>query len=502
MKHSISSPGSSSEFHIGTAVPFLYQDFLCRFQKQNGNKFEQIIAVNEIGLRKFSIENYLQQIGLLSIDWNKKTIIDSEKNNILKTKNILNKLISEGVIYKKKIDIFVCKNHKQIFLSPGKISSLRLVHKESTQVPAFKQQLLGDVSVWKQYSNFKAAFVGSTNDFNGEVDTPFGRLPVKKIEGLNHSTIFFKEEGSQGKVLLKETITQEVYKCNFCGETLIPSTQWGWVMDYCETFDISKIKGVIPKKQWETLIEEISCHQIISRDRKDLGIKTVDINNTQGILNTVLDPEFFIQFLPIVQSKHDHTAIESMFFSMNNQKFIVNSMRLYNMFDEQVLKNMYVVGIFRGKNKLPMRKSNHNTISLKKIVEKYGIDAVRLYYAKANLLIKSSRIYDESSLKGYKKFVDKTLNQFNMEDIEGSFGGYDTFPDFSAKFEKKMNSLDFGGAVDELKLFFTGISGHLPKNAKEYSYLSASLSYLKCFCPILSQEIQSVIEHKNILYYH
>lgn len=506
MNHSISSPGSSSFFHIGTSVPFFYQDFICRYEKLRGDgDYKQVIALNAAGLRTFNKADYLEHIKLMELSWDGEVICDVERQTQLHIKNLIVDLIEKGAINREKYEIFTCKNHSQIYLTPGDNWAIKLVKVDNELIPRFKSSELGYIYCPGVDQGLIPSFIGITNSKLKILNTPFGELPVKEIPGITYPMLFF-ESDSVKKVEVKsdnstkielEFDSQRVYKCTFCDEILIPTSHDGWIIDYEQEVDISHIKGVVPRKHWETLLSEICRRQIISRERmQGTGISTIDLSQSIGISGMVIDPEFCIQFLPIIQANNEGTAVDSLFISMMNQKYVINSARLSNLFNNRSIENIYVLGVLRGMDNQIMRKSNNNVIELKSIIELYGIDSVRFYIAKTNLLEKASRIFEYSTLIYYKRFVERLQLKFVKGRVVEKIDIHDDFENLSQNFEINMGKRNFLRAVNELEKFFSRLSGDIPTDRKDLNNLYTSLSYLECLAPTLAQHIRETIDKR------
>ena len=209
-----------------------------------------------------------------------------------------------------------------------------------------------------------------------------------------------------------------------------------------------------------------------------------------------IDPEFCIQFLPIIQANNEGTAVDSLFISMMNQKYVINSARLSNLFNNRIIENIYVLGVLRGMDNQIMRKSNNNVIELKSIIELYGIDSVRFYIAKTNLLEKASRIFEYSTLIYYKRFVERLQLKFVKGRVVEKIDIHDDFENLSQNFEINMGKRNFLRAVNELEKFFSRLSGDIPTDRKDLNNLYTSLSYLECLAPTLAQHIRETIDKR------
>lgn len=493
MVYSMSSPGSSSSFHLGTAIPFIYQDFMCRYDSLKGSKYDQVIALNELGLRTFDTKIYLENIKKMNLKWSGRKISDSNKEFYNFCKLSINKLINTGCIQRQDVPIFICPNNRQIFLSPGENYSLKLVEKQNCTTNGFVLPKIGWVSILDDHHlNPKFIGIGDVrHDLNSIISTPLGNLKVKIVPGLRSPTIFYKESvySKSFDVNLNKR-KSVVYKCKFCGHVLIPIETQTWTINFKKLENFSFLSGAIPLKHWQEIAKEINNTQIISRNRATTGISTIEINHNLGIENSILDPEFYIQFLPMYLAHKSGTAVKSLFISEVNQKYIINSLKLYQLFHENIIDHFYVVGILMGKNHLTMRKSNKNVVGLQESIDSYGIDAVRIFAAKSNLLVKRSRAFNKSDLIGAKRFVQNLLQKFE----NGSLVEHCDIEQLSnimiQRLEKKMKDLDFAGAIRQLETFLRNISGDIPIDKQEQSNLLRVFDYLECFCPNLAQKLK------------
>ena len=235
MVYSMSSPGSSSSFHLGTAIPFIYQDFMCRYDSLKGSKYDQVIALNELGLRTFDTKIYLENIKKMNLKWSGRKISDSNKEFYNFCKLSINKLINTGCIQRQDVPIFICPNNRQIFLSPGENYSLKLVEKQNCTTNGFVLPKIGWVSILDDHHlNPKFIGIGDVrHDLNSIISTPLGNLKVKIVPGLRSPTIFYKESvySKSFDVNLNKR-KSVVYKCKFCGHVLIPIETQTWTINF------------------------------------------------------------------------------------------------------------------------------------------------------------------------------------------------------------------------------------------------------------------------------
>lgn len=502
MKQSISSPSSSSYFHVGTSVPYFYQDFIARFSNLKGEKCKQIMATNSVGLRNFKSKEFFKTITRMALKWDGETISDTDVSFNYELKNYIKKLIDGRYIKKDRVEVFVCKNHPQIYLTPGENNYLKLVKKEKSKVSSFYVKDIGEISIWKNDTNLTISYIGVSLSYHGprQVHTPYGDLNVKRIRYLKEPIVFFEEKDDLKKlkkIPVKSFKMQYVYKCSFCNETLTPMSQTAWVMRYPHEFNRDILKGVTQRKQWDTLANEIETRQIITRKRGEPGVKTKSISPSLGINNGILDPEFCIQFLPIFVTFHSKKPIDTFIISNVNHKFILNSLRLYYIFKRPIINNILVVGILMGNDHQTMRKSNNNAVGLNGLINKYGVDAVRLYIANANLLIKDSRVFEESSLKGYKRFINRILLKFQDAKLVEHINSKESYLLFFKEIDFEVKKLNFAHAVEALIKFFSHLQPNIPTSKKDFYFFKKAIQYLECFCPETAEKLYSIINIKK-----
>lgn len=366
-------------------------------------------------------------------------------------------------------------------MSPGENHYLRLVKKQKKAVPGFFVANLGWVCALKK-DNLRPAFIGVPNKWLGppHIETPLGKLKVKTVSGLQTPTVFYQENVSNSSINNIELDIHEstTYQCKFCNQNLIPVETTAWTIDFVNSPDMSCLQGVIPSKHWKTVAGEISNKQIITRNReRGTGIQTLEINRQIGLKNSILDPEFYIQFLVPYLAMKSTTTIKSFFISEVNQKYIVNSLRLYQLLPKKIVDRVYVVGILMGEDHQTMRKSNKNVVGLQETVERYGLDAVRIFAAKANLLVRLSRVFNNSDLKGAKKFVKNLIWKFEHGSLNDQCNIHEKFKLLSNGLDTKMTRLNFSGTLAAVQDFFKKYSGDIPLNKDEQEDLFKACDY-------------------------
>lgn len=414
---SFSSPGSSSYFHLGHAIPYIYQDFICRLRRAIDQDVMVVHSINQLGIRRADTEKYFKNIESLKVLKSDIQISDSSDVFLEGIRPYIKSLISKDLIRKRTCYVFTCEDCPQVFLASEKVRNPKLVRKKQKEIKFFNSEV-GEVRVFSPNDLVSptAICVPKEVDVNFVIGPNHETLPIVFQPDICKPTLFSQRDSIEevdNKTLEKwnslKSKDEEIVICNFCGKDLEPSSLPCWTIKFGGFELPDLVYGAISHKNVKQLYNEMSEEIIISRPRNDAGIPLTFLDKNIGIKDHILDPEFSLQFLPLV-FKDSVAPINETYISETHIKFVTSSISLYQMLGEKPIQNFILLGTLLGSDKRPMRRLNNNVEPLRKLIAKWGIDVIRLAIADLNLVKKRSAVIENGHYKGWKRFLQKVTN--------------------------------------------------------------------------------------------
>ncbi|MEG2458080.1 MAG: leucine--tRNA ligase [Bacilli bacterium] len=163
---------------------------------------------------------------------------------------------------------------------------------------------------------------------------------------------------------------------------------------------------------------------------------------------------------------------------------------------KEPFKRLVHQGMILGTNGEKMSKSRGNVINPDDIISNYGTDTLRLYLMFMGPL-ESSKPWDESGVKGSKKFLDKIYRLYTEDNIikdEECISLEKIYNQTVKKVTNDYESLNINTSISTLMIFINEV---IDKGIFPLSYALNFLKLLNPICPHITEELYSILSNNK-----